>query len=277
MKHIHAQNPLHAFPSLPLSTVNTEVTVHISSEFLQKGYFLVNKNFPRYEWVINISFIPTFPKTAHLLSTRVCIFAVTEIWGDFRAGWRGNYFIQRCIHSLGGAGGKLTRTTVLGHSQSRTVTMDATTLTACSSPPFPSVLSATLLFLPTTLVPPHPCKVRTCRTDLIPAPLLPFARVFPEEETHSPSSFSSTCLQEQTRAWLSRFLDLSPQCQGNSVKPRLTSTTKTIHLINCNYVPIISEDTTYKTCLWLSANTFFSSGWFQELDFFTRVIAQLDV
>lgn len=119
--------------------------------------------------------------------------------------------------------------------------MGATALTA--RPPCLSslrFLSATLLFPPTTLVPPHPCKVRTCRTDLTPAPLLPLSRVFPEEETHSQSSFSSTCLQ-QPLAWLSRFLDLSPQCQGNSGKPRLTSATKTIHFINCNYVPIISK------------------------------------
>lgn len=157
-----------------------------------------------------------------------------EIWGDFRAGWSGNYFIPW------GWGWELTRTTVLSHSQSRTATMDATAVTAC--PPSLSplwFLSATLLFLPTTLVPPHPCKVRTCRTDLMPAPLLPLSRVFPEE-THSPSSFSSTCLQ-QPLAWLSGFLDLSPQCQGNSVKPRLASATKTIHFINCNYAPIISK------------------------------------
>lgn len=104
----------------------------------------------------------------------------------------------------------------------------------------PWFLSATLLFLPTTLVPPHPRKVRTGRTDLIPAPLLPFSKVFPEEETHSPSSFSSTCLQ-QPLAWLSGFLDLSSQHQGNSVKPRLTSATKMIHFINCNYAPIIPK------------------------------------
>lgn len=31
--------------------------------------------------------------------TGVYIFTLREIGGDFRAGWRGNCFIQRCVHS----------------------------------------------------------------------------------------------------------------------------------------------------------------------------------
>ena len=87
--------------------------------------------------------------------------------------------------------GRLAGTTVLHGPQSRA----AGWRLRLSLHIFPAASQSHSVLPADTLVSFCPCKVRPCRTGPIPAPLQPFPRVFPEEETHSPSPFSCTCLQ----------------------------------------------------------------------------------
>lgn len=126
--------------------------------------------------------------------------------GGFQSGLKGNYFIQRCIHSPDDKDNSaLSLTEQDCHN-------GATALTVRSPPPPPSLvsslrfLSATLLFLPTTLVPSHPCKVRMCSIDL--STITTSFQSVPRRGDSQPI-FPYTCLQ-QPLAWLSRFLDLPP-------------------------------------------------------------------
>lgn len=146
----------------------------------------------------------------------------------------------------------------------------------------PWFLSTTLFFLPPTLVSPYPCKLRPRGAGLIPAPHPPFQR-FPRRRHSQP--ILPFPLRASNNDWLgsvtSWVFSHNRNLQGNPVKPRSASVTETIHFINFHYVPIISNKILSKIPLirhvaaYQCKKIFFSSLWFQELNFLIGVIAQL--
>jgi hypothetical protein len=187
----------------------------ISSEFLQKGQLLVNKHFPRNGWVIKAKFITTFPRSAFPQGS--AFFYCKNMW-DFRAGRR-ETFIPNTEDS------SYRRLQVPPCSTLHTVVLSQSVFPRCLSPSLPSSPLRVPLCSSLRTFALCFCKAGPCGAGLILALLLFLPRMFPGEQTHSHSCFSST-YQSVNDDWLAEVSLLclfSGISRGNSIKPRSAS------------------------------------------------------